>query len=345
LSLHTRPHGPRYEELLMLKRYMYEGYESLVKAVWRSLKMSYNSYLSDGTFQTYAIASCNIPDGVRVPIVWQDRWVSEFDTLEIRHWKLRFMISVDKYFREKQGDELKLMARLLEQHPKLLTKLGDPGQQPRPNIQHITQRLVQDAYRLGNIKFAVRQRFENFYEGESWFNTPSLAVQPLDKCMWFFLECRAQTYTPPQAIANDMEAVEERLLHFNRPFDHEHLPRLLRNPDENKLVGRLKHLSDHERKLHIDYQIGILDKTERRPVFTRAVKGEWAQKCRRGSEHPVEDIQWLEAFLRCCEYFLEQYPQCWTAVGLEAAKKYPICPKAEQRQKARDEKKRERGGE
>jgi hypothetical protein len=350
LSMHTRYLGPAHKVLLpqYLLRKLSQEYGRFICEVWYSMAQEWPTYVShapDITLEDVHIQA--VVCGRSQP--WFYSWVDVTDDADVLLVKLRYMVSVERAYRKKMGSQLKHHSSLLGQHPKRLKKLGDYNEQPRPNIQHVIDRLDQDARDIANLHFAARRK----NKGGARFRQAHLPIIPLDKWMWFFLDCRARILSGsnpsltglnlsqpmlnfPPALIDDMETVMDGMHIFrgaqgsNFPMKTSRIPRLVfRNEDrENPPLGQLSTQNLEER---------LLDGRERRPVFTARRKLYSANGL--GAPHDKREIQWLDVFCRCCERLSGIFPDILAQVEQEAKKDYLPCPIAEAREKERAKRK------
>jgi hypothetical protein len=350
LSMHTRQLGPAHRVLLPqhLHRKLTHEYARFVCEVWYSMAQDWLTYLSHAPY--IALDNGHIQAIVAgASQRWFYDWVNVTEEPEVLQIKLRYMVSVERAYREKMGDQLKHYSSILGKHPKRLKKLGDFQEQPRPNIQHVIDRLDQDARDITNLHFAARRK----NKGESRFRQAHLPILPLDIWMWFFLDCRAllQNSLNPKStdhnrfqalsallptIFEDMETVMDGLLikkgakGTNFPIKTSMIPRLVFRSQDRELpvLDQLSSRQLNER---------ILDGRERRPIFTARRKPYAGSGL--GAPHDEREIQWLDVFCRSCERLSETFPDVLAEVETEAMKDYLPCPVAEGREKAKAAKK------
>jgi hypothetical protein len=333
LSKQTRQLGPAHQVLLQhLYLRLSSQYAIFIRKVWKSMKNDWHNYMcseeeiaqEDGHIRSL---------GVGVPKVWHRDWVNIEGNGDILQTQLRFMVFTERIYRKQLGNQLKHHSELLERNPGRLKKLGDFHEQPRPNIHHVIERLDQDARDITNLNFAARRK----NKGVSRFRNAHLPVLPLDKWMWFFLECRARIGTgfepdpPSHTIIADMDIVVSGLSHIligtegsNFSMKSSKIPRLaFRFQDRTKVdLNLTNHLQER-----------FLNGRERRPVFTTR-RGLWSG-FGLAAPHDEREIRWLDAFLRCCEQFSKMFPELLAGVEQEARKDYLSCPVAEKRSKLR----------
>jgi hypothetical protein len=329
LSKHTRQLGPAHQVLMHLHYMLRHEHVQFVREVWFSMKDNWTMYMGHAARTTLAdIHPQAIP--VQVMEKWLARWVTKGDPNMVQA-KLRFMVSAESSYREQLGHQLNHHSTQLKQYPTRLKKLGDTEGQSRPNMQHVVERFDQDARDVINLNFAARKK----RKGTWHFRQTYLPVLPLDKSMWFLLECRAQVVSPlttlPPSISRDMATVMDGITHTfigtegtNFPNKTTVIPRLL-SRDKNQLGT--SRVDDITMQL---FKQRLLNGHERRPVFTTPPMM-WATGWEACAPHDPREIQWLDAFLRCCEHFAEMFPDILAKVEEDAKKEYRPCPVAEAR--------------
>jgi hypothetical protein len=171
LALQTRRLGPSHHAMYSLSWYIEDRLRRYTCDIWRSMRDEWPKYMKYVTSETWKEGADNCTPVFRIPEIWDGKWVDATDS-DMLQRKLRFMVNVQREYRQSMGQELTHLASLLKENPSCLKALGDGRQQPRPNIQHRIDRLVQDAQFISNLRFTARRQ----YAGQSHFNAAHLSL-------------------------------------------------------------------------------------------------------------------------------------------------------------------------
>ncbi|KAF2430152.1 hypothetical protein EJ08DRAFT_697694 [Tothia fuscella] len=276
---------------------------------------------------------------------------------DLRQEQLRWMVRTLRAYEGRYAEELNRLSSLLKEYPLFLRQINDGREQPRPNITHIATRLEQDALRMSYGHFAAKKQSI----GRRYFQNERLALVPLDKWMWFFLECRSicggsipdsrhTSQTLPWQVAEDMVIVMRHICYIQQWIPHESTSK-----PTPRLVTRTQNREEPNpilpSTIQLNFQIDSC--TYLRPKFTAPrsdhpdiSKPTQVPKFQRYKHHfrrrnsanvghyyphDTRELDWLEAFLRCCAYFVRKYPELWAKVEKEASRIYQPCEIAEMR--------------
>lgn len=340
LSFHTRVLGPAHPELLDINAYLRDTYINLVLWVWESMSLNWRTYM-DAVIDTFS----REPTGklsFDIPFDWSRAWVRKSlvagSSLKLAQKKLRFMVNVEREYRQRLSKELVLLSGLMKAHPLCLRVLRDQRQQPRPNVEHRADRLLKDAQYTKNIRAAAKRA----NAGRSHFRESHLPVMLLDKWIWFFLECRSNLLKQgPSALLEHSHDVVHNI-----------------SADVATVMAGISHIYVHGRfqsELRLVFssqvrdggmrQVGVTDLnrllqegSEIRPILTEPQPPvSWREGhdlsyfSRVEVPHDEKEIAWLQAFLRCCKHFTALFPEVLEKVEKEAKEVYLPCPVAEER--------------
>jgi hypothetical protein len=403
LSMHTRQLGPAHKELRQLLSRLTFEHLRFVHRAWMSMQSDWDTFVRH-------LPSSDLEDASRqnlsIPKHWNTNWIDKRNgDPEMLQKKFTFMVKAERHYRKIRGTELANLAGVLKERPTQLKKLRDPCQQPRQNMQHITDRMFQDSKRLSNLHFVTSNR--NL--GASLFRELRLPILPFDKWMWFFLECRAVLDAPssietssttrtvpaiPTEIQASMRIVMEGTigiyqhsiyytyirsqhprLAFGSPMDSKGTERAkasMKMPTWAEIVketkgsesGQNSRLDAEKNVASAEMQAGVnsfsqsskskrpesgklegnavlyeqvLAGSNRRPVFA-APSPQRIILYDPKMPHDEREIQWLEAFLRSCDYFAGLFPDIFAKIDEEARQVYPVCPVAAEREDRRKKK-------